>query len=107
MPHRRGDSRRNGEPLPRAGVTSPSMIRSFPSKVRPFSSFLLFAIVALSPLGPAKAESLIDRPGDHNQYKFELEPQLVIHAGTPGWGRYYCHDPNYPPPPPGTPCDYY
>lgn len=57
-------------------------------------------------MGPAKAENLITRPGDHNQYKFELEPQLVIRPGGPGWARYYCDDPNYPPPP-ARPCDDY
>lgn len=38
----------------------------------------------------AQAESLIKRPGAHNRYSFELEPQLVIRTAGPRWGNYYC-----------------
>ena len=38
----------------------------------------------------ASAENLIKRPGAHNRYSFELEPQLVYRPGTPwgNWNRY-------------------
>lgn len=38
----------------------------------------------------AQAENLITNPGDHNEYKFEIEPQLVVRTAGPRWGRYYC-----------------
>lgn len=61
------------------------------------SPFLRFAL-ALSFFGlfclllprAARAENLITSPGDHNEYKFELEPQLVIRTAGPRWGGYYC-----------------
>jgi hypothetical protein len=45
----------------------------------------------------AQAQNLIKRPGAHNRYTWELEPQLVLRPGTPyigprgrgyGWGYY-------------------
>lgn len=69
-------------------------------------SLLLFVAIALSFSGSAKAENLIKNPGDHNEYKFELEPQLVLRTGSPGWGGYACNDP-YDDPPGRRGCNYY
>jgi hypothetical protein len=40
----------------------------------------------------AEAQNLIKRPGAHNRYSFELEPQLVVRTAGPRWGTYYCDD---------------
>lgn len=47
---------------------------------------LLAAVICLGVL-PEKAEAanLIKQPGAHNQYSWELEPQLVFRTGTPYW----------------------
>jgi hypothetical protein len=46
--------------------------------------FLTTSLSTLVCAAPAKAESIINNPGDHPNYKVELEPHLVL-----GWGHLY------------------
>lgn len=39
--------------------------------------------------GTAHAENLITQPGAHNQYSFEIEPQLVLRTSAPYYRGYY------------------
>lgn len=48
-----------------------------------------FALALLSAPTDASAENLIKRPGAHNRYAFELEPQLVYRFSTPYYDNYY------------------
>ncbi|HXS15854.1 MAG TPA: hypothetical protein VN764_01610, partial [Polyangiaceae bacterium] len=41
-------------------------------------SSIVFLVTALSGLSEAHAQNLIKRPGAHNHYKFEVEPQFAI-----------------------------
>lgn len=51
-------------------------------------SFICAVGVALP--STAQAENLIKQPGAHNEYSFEIEPQLVLRTAGPRWGNYYC-----------------
>lgn len=61
-----------------------------------FRLFRAAALIALCLVGlialpsTAEAQNLIKRPGAHNRYSFELEPQLVVRTAGPRWGNYYC-----------------
>lgn len=60
------------------------------SKFLSAASLAFVCAVGVALPGTAQAENLITRPGDHNEYKFEIEPQLVIRTAGPRWGNYYC-----------------
>lgn len=46
----------------------------------------ILAFVWAGQAGPAWAESIIKRPGDHPDYSVELEPHLVVqHSASPAW----------------------
>ncbi len=60
---------------------------------RALFAFLFSAIGLFTFPETARAENLITQPGAHNQYKFEIEPQLVIRTSGPYYrgccGRYH------------------
>lgn len=63
-------------------------------------ALFLFAMSLLALPRSAQAENLITQPGAHNEYSFEIEPQLVLRTAGPRWGNYYC-DRYYDEPGPG------
>ena len=58
--------------------------------VRGFFVAAAFILAIAAAPQDASAENLIKRPGAHNRYSFELEPQLVYRSSTPwrNWNGY-------------------
>jgi len=56
------------------------------SKLHRFLALIAVAIVAslMTTSSPAEAQSIIKNPGDHPNYRFELEPHVNF-----GWARFY------------------
>jgi hypothetical protein len=64
--------------------------REFRTLIQAIVAALAVALTLVSLPGTAQAENLIKRPGAHNHYDWELEPQLVLRTSAPygGRGRY-------------------
>src|SRR5690606_33659543 len=53
------------------------------------AALLVSLLGVLGVPGTAHAENLISQPGAHNQYDFEIEPQLVLRTSAPYYDGYY------------------
>jgi hypothetical protein len=73
-------------------VSDRPMAEIRPLLTRALATLFLSALGVLGAPSTARAENLITHPGDHNQYTFEVEPQLVLRTSAPYYdgccGRY-------------------